>query len=128
MAKAVPAWLAKLLNTLSDADDPTEGFATTPAALPPSGGTGSAPALPPHYASAGLHINLVWDSSVTSSPNASAFMAAIQSAVSMLEAAFSNPVTLNIAVGWGEYLGNKFASPTSAVGGGWSYKIGRAHV
>lgn len=115
----IPAWLFKLLNQPADGADQADGFATNPA-MDTSGSGGSLATTPPRYASAGLHINLSWDSSVTSSATGAAFMAAVQSAASMIEAAFATPITVNIAVGWGEYMGIKLASTTSAVGGGWS--------
>jgi hypothetical protein len=127
MAKNIPDWLLKLLASSAEPDDTVDGV--NPAMLPPVTTTGApaGPAAivsPMRAASAGLHINLVWDSSVTNA----AFKAAVQSAASMLEAAFSNPITLNIAVGWGEYLGNKIASTTSALGGGWSNTYSYATV
>jgi hypothetical protein len=50
-----------------------------------------------------MEINLVFDSSVSNAP--AGFTSAIEYAVSVLDAAFTNPVTINIDVGWGEVGG-----------------------
>jgi hypothetical protein len=55
-----------------------------------------------------LIINLEWDSSVNSAP--SGFQAAIQQAASILDATFSNNITVNISVGWGEIGGATISS------------------
>jgi Bacterial pre-peptidase C-terminal domain len=62
--------------------------------------------------SAGMHINLIWDASVTSlsAPVQAAFKTAVQSAASMLQAAFTDNITINISVGWGESGGTAIAS------------------
>src|SRR5262249_18160407 len=49
----------------------------------------------------GLSINLFYDNSVNSAPDKDKFLSAMNSAVNWLENTFSNPVTLNINVGWG---------------------------
>src|ERR1700722_13954112 len=48
-----------------------------------------------------LAINLIPDSSVAQAP--AGFAAAVQEAASMYEAAFHNPITLNISYGWGTF-------------------------
>ena len=47
----------------------------------------------------GLTINVTYDSSVGSAP--AGFKTAVTAAVDFLEHAFSNPVTINIALGYG---------------------------
>ncbi len=54
--------------------------------------------------SAGLNINITWDSSVANAP--AAFKSVVESVVQFYESEFSNPVTLNINVGWGEVGGS----------------------
>lgn len=56
-----------------------------------------------------LVINPTYDSSVNSAP--AGFKTAFQDAVNYFDSTFSNPVTVNIGVGWGEIGG-------SAIGGG----------
>jgi hypothetical protein len=58
----------------------------------------------------GLVINLHWDSSVASA--SAAFKDAVVAAASYLEKQFSNAVTLNINVGFGEVGGTKLSSGT----------------
>ena len=53
--------------------------------------------------SAGMQINLIWDASVANAP--SGWKTAIQSAATMIQNALSNPITVNIAVGYGEIGG-----------------------
>src|ERR1700760_4834009 len=50
-----------------------------------------------------MQINVTYDSSVDAAP--AAFKTDVQYAVNFLDAAFSNNVTLNINVGWGEVGG-----------------------
>ena len=56
----------------------------------------------------GLIINVSYDSSVASAP--SGFMAAVAAAVTYMESTFTNPVTLNIAVGYNEVDGQTIGS------------------
>jgi serralysin len=65
--------------------------------------------------SAGLHINLVWDASVSSAP--AGFVTAVQTAASMLEAAYSDNITVNLSVGWGEIGGSPITQSHVAMGG-----------
>jgi hypothetical protein len=58
----------------------------------------------------GLSINLEFDAAALAAPTA--FRTAVQQAASMLDAAISNPITLNIQVQYGEGI-----DPTSAEGG-----------
>jgi hypothetical protein len=69
---------------------------------------------PPHV-SAGLHINLVADASVVNAP--AAFAPAIRQAADIIEANFSDPITLNIRYGWGTY--NNQAAP-NLIGGNFA--------
>jgi hypothetical protein len=66
--------------------------------------------------SAGLTINIIWDSSVANAP--AGFESVVESVVQFYESEFSNPVTLNIDVGWGEVAGT---SVTTALGESQSY-------
>jgi hypothetical protein len=66
--------------------------------------------------SAGLVINIIWDSSVANAP--AAFKSVVESVVQFYESQFSNPVTLNIDVGWGEVAGTPV---TTALGESESY-------
>ncbi|MBR0894841.1 NF038122 family metalloprotease [Bradyrhizobium tropiciagri] len=50
-----------------------------------------------------MQINIIYDSSVNSAP--AAFKTAVSYVVNLLDAAFTNNVTLNIHVGWGEIGG-----------------------
>jgi hypothetical protein len=59
------------------------------------------PAPPPSYISAGLHINLIPDASVANAP--AGFASEIRQAADIIEANFSDPITLNIRYGWGTY-------------------------
>jgi Ca2+-binding RTX toxin-like protein len=59
-----------------------------------------------------LHINVTYDSSVYSAP--AGFKAAVQAAVQVFETMFTNNVTINIAVGWGEVGGQAIASDALA--------------
>jgi hypothetical protein len=54
--------------------------------------------------SPGLTINITYDSSVDIAP--AGFKAVVASVVQLFENEFSNPVTLNIDVGWGEVAGS----------------------
>jgi Bacterial pre-peptidase C-terminal domain len=56
---------------------------------------------PPSHVSAGLHINLIADSSVANAPPT--FASEIRQAADIIEASFSDPITLNIRYGWGTY-------------------------
>ena len=66
--------------------------------------------------SAGLVINIIWDSSVANAP--AAFKSVVESVVQFYESEFCNPVTLNIDVGWGEVAGTPV---TTALGESESY-------
>ena len=58
----------------------------------------------------GLQINVTFDSSVTSSSLASQIEQAVNYVVGVYEGLFSNPITLNIDVGWGEVDGQALGS------------------
>jgi hypothetical protein len=60
----------------------------------------------------GLVINVTYDSSVNNAP--SGFKTAVAAAVSALESEFTNNVTLNIKVGWGEVNGMAISSNAAA--------------
>ena len=69
----------------------------------------TAPAATPPTASAGLVIDVSYDSTVTGAP--AEFTAAVTAAVNALESMFTNNVTLTIAVGWGEVNGRTITAP-----------------
>ena len=58
--------------------------------------------------SSGLVINITYDSSVADAP--AGFEAVVASVVQFYESEFTNPITLNIDVGWGEIDGQTLAS------------------
>ncbi len=60
--------------------------------------------------SQGFTINVTYDSSVTDSGNAAAIEGAVAAAVQFLESTFTNPITLNIDVGYGEINGGPISS------------------
>jgi serralysin len=69
----------------------------------------------------GLKINLEFDGAAQAAP--ATFRAAIQHAASILDAAFSNPVTINIQVQYGENgipSGYGLGGPTSGAYAGYS--------
>jgi len=53
----------------------------------------------------GLTINLIFDASVTTAPNAAAIERAYRAAANYYESLYSNPITINIDVGYGEVEG-----------------------
>jgi hypothetical protein len=72
-----------------------------------------------------MYINYIWDSSVTSNPNANQIEHAAQLAAQFFESTFSNPITINIQFGYGEVNGKSITNPnalaqsqTTYVGGG----------
>lgn len=82
-------------------------------ANPIGGSTSSGPAsasTSTPTAASGFTINISWDASVASAP--SGFTSGVLSAVQYLESQFSNPVTLNIDVGYGEVNGTALGSGT----------------
>ena len=96
----------QLVSSLSD------GVAVMAAAS--TGGTSATSASTTTKATSAFHINLVWDASVNNAP--STFKTAIQAAASLLEQYIVTPITVNIAVGWGEVGGfaGGIASPVAA--------------
>lgn len=64
--------------------------------------------VPAAGTSSHLTINVIWDSSVSSAP--SAFKTAVMNAVQYLESEFSNPITINLHVGYGEIAGGALSS------------------
>jgi hypothetical protein len=58
-----------------------------------------------------MQINVTWDTSVTSlaSPLMTEFESAVSYAVNLYDQMFTNPVTINIDVGWGEVDGHLFS-------------------
>jgi PEP-CTERM motif len=78
-------------------------------------GRGAAPALLTglaalalSYSAEALVIDATYDPSVANAP--SGFESAVQDAISALETTFSEPVTVNIDVGWGEIAGSSIAA------------------
>lgn len=66
-----------------------------------------------------LVINISWDSSVSSAP--SGFTTAVMNAAQYLESQISDPVTINIAVGYGEVGGQTLGSSTLGASGSYEY-------
>jgi Ca2+-binding RTX toxin-like protein len=73
---------------------------------PSLGATGSTPS----NATAGLTININWDPSVANAP--AGFQAAVNSVVQLFQSQFSDPITININVGYGEVNGQSLGSNT----------------
>ena len=103
---------------------PSEHFAQMSGANPHqgSGNAGAAKSQPASglnsaltAAASGLKINLIWDASVAAAP--ASFKTAVQNAANMLMQAFSNAITLNFNVGWGEIGGRAITQPGVAEGG-----------
>ena len=80
-------------------DTTTGNTSTTGTTVTGTGTTSSSPFV----------INITWDSSVQSAP--SGFTAGVMAAVQYLESQFSDPITINIDVGYGEVM-------NTALGGG----------
>jgi len=83
-------------------------FATNSAAggHGPGGGGGGGGTTPPPYLAGGtgsFHINLIWDSSISSAP--SGFQTDVKATADYLAHLFTNAETVNIHVGWGEING-----------------------
>jgi hypothetical protein len=55
-----------------------------------------------------MNINLIYDSSTSNAP--AGFAAAMNYVVTFFDTVFTNPVTINIAVGWGEIAGQPLSS------------------
>ncbi len=64
--------------------------------------------------SSGLKINLVWDTNAQAAPQA--FRSAVQSAANILQQTFSNNITLNFNIGYGEVAGQKLTNGSAAAG------------
>ena len=60
--------------------------------------------------SSGFTINVTYDASVTGASNAAAIEGAVSAAVAFLESTFTNPITLNINVGFGELNGSAISA------------------
>ena len=56
----------------------------------------------------GLVINLIWDASVANAP--AGFQSVVEKVAQFYESQFSNPITLNINVGWGEVEGSSLGT------------------
>ena len=65
-------------------------------------------------ASQGLKINLVWDVNALAAP--ADFRTAVQSAANILQQAFSNNITLNFNIGYGEVAGQVLSNGSAAAG------------
>ena len=65
----------------------------------------------------GLTINIIWDASVANAP--AGFQSVVQQVAQFYESQFSNPITLNITVGWGEIQESTLGS--SSIGESESY-------
>ncbi len=92
-------------QTVLFAPDATKGGHGSPGGTTTSSGTTTTTS-----STSGLTINITWDSSVSSAP--SGFTTAVQNAAKYLETQFSDPVTINIDIGYGEVGGNALGSNT----------------
>lgn len=90
---------SKASSSFSLSESPFASLASMASVVYTTGSTVVAKAA----ASAGLTINLMWDASVNSAP--ASFKTAVQAAASMIQQYVSTPITINIAVGWGEIGG-----------------------
>lgn len=81
---------------------------------------GSALSLAAAFPAQALNINTTYASSVASSPYAAQIQAGFQAAANVYQSMFTNPVTVNIQVGWGELLG----SPVTSLGVSGMYGYG----
>lgn len=111
-------------NDLNDADQQDQAdlwlaaSATKPGSTQGSGTTATSATLTTvTTAASSLKVNITWDSSVGSAP--SGFTAGVMAAVQYLESHFSDPVTININVGYGEVGGTSLGS--NALGESESY-------
>ena len=78
-------------------------------------------------------VNAIFASSVTSAPNAATIISAFNTAAAAYTSAFTNPVTVNITVGWGEVGGQALSSNSSgassvALAGYWTYAQMRTYL
>src|SRR4051812_18439737 len=76
-----------------------------------------------------MNINLEYDAQALAAPQS--FRDAMQTAADQLEAAFTDSITINISVGYGEYQGSAIASNISegaAVAGSESYSSLRSQL
>ena len=64
--------------------------------------------------SGGLNIHVTYDASVNSCPHEAAFKACVAGVVKYYESQFSDPVTINLHVGWGEVDGDKIPGGSGA--------------
>jgi hypothetical protein len=82
-----------------------------------AGATGSSSTTSVSSASSGMTINITWDASTASAP--ASFKAAVTAAVQYYESQFTNPITINIDVGYGEVANQSLGS--GALGESESY-------
>jgi hypothetical protein len=75
----------------------------------PSAGTAAA------SGSSGMTINLIFDSNAQSAPQS--FRDGMQAAANIIDAAFSDPITINIEVGFGEINGGSLPNQSTSEGG-----------
>lgn len=79
---------------------------------------GAALSVPMIAPARAMVINVTYDSSVTSNANAAAIQSAFENVVGHFEAAFANPISVNVHVGWGKVN-------TATIGAG---KVGETRV
>lgn len=100
---------------------PDNGNAARPSGAGNGGGGGKGggggTSGPTPSGSSSLVINISWDSSVQSAP--SGFTSAVMTAAQYLESQFTDPVTLNLSIGYGEVNGTALGS--NALGASESY-------
>jgi hypothetical protein len=75
----------------------------------------SLPILPAPTPVGNFHINLIFNASVNNAPPG--FVQAVQNAAAQIESQFSDSITVNITVGWGEIGGQAITRSHIALGG-----------
>ncbi|MBS0644420.1 MAG: NF038122 family metalloprotease [Proteobacteria bacterium] len=103
--------------------NPEDGSAVRATAPDSTGATTTAASATPSAGSPFV-INIIWDASVASAPTG--FTTAILAAVDYLQRQFTDPVQINIAVGWGEVHGSVL--PSNAIGASVSYLAGYTYA
>lgn len=86
----------QIVPLLTNADTNTGGGSGT-------GGTGTAPATAPGTTTSPFVINITYGASAAAAP--AGFVTGVQAAVQYLQSQFTDPVTINITIGFGEVAG-----------------------
>jgi hypothetical protein len=116
LSGAQPAQLRALKDAVTIAALAPQPDAVTAAVAPAATADKSGPAAPVAPVSAGLHINLIADANNVNAP--AGWAAAVQTAASIIEQNFSDPVTINLRYGYASF--RNVVDP-SLVGSGGAY-------